>query len=460
MTRIALLFTALLAVNYGSNAQNSVAAQRAATLGSGVNLSHLDNYWNGTPAQHYGDHVKFAEVNKRQLMLADIARNGLKTVRIPICFSAWASLDAPYRWDFPQNLAAADSLVSWALQQNLRVIIDFHHPEMSGAFPQALNPNRIKWLWTQIATRYRNTDPNRVFLELWNEPHGVKLTDWIATATGLIQTIRPIAPNHTLIVGAHDWNGIDALTQLPLFEDKNIIYTFHSYDPFVFTHQGASWVTELKDARGVAFPASSTAPAVPASARGTWVENALKNYPKEGNQETMTRQLAKAKAWSEANNVPIFCGEFGSYSEFADSQSRCNHVFAMYQALGMMDIPITFWEWDGGFNYFQKGSTTLLSNCAKEALGFYVLRKQALGVENNSDVAVRIWPNPARDSFQVEADQQIELVEIVNLSGQSLLRKKPTNNQVSIAELADGFYVVKVFGINSKLLNYKKLVKW
>ena len=437
----------------------TVPAKRAATMTLGANLSYLDNYWNGTAAQHFGDHVKTVEVNKRQAMLTSMARQGLKTVRIPVCFSAWASLNAPYKWDFPQNLAAIDSLTNWALQEKMRVIIDFHHPEMNGTFPQALNPERIKWIWAQIATRYRNTDPDRVFLELWNEPHDVKLADWINTATGLIQTVRAIAPNHTLIVGAHDYNGIEALLQLPVFGDKNIIYTFHFYDPFVFTHQGAGWVNEMKDVRNVPFPAVGV-PAIPGSAKGTWVENAIKNYEKDGTKAAIVRQLEKAKGWSVANNVPIFCGEFGSYNEFADEISRCNHAFTNFQALGMMDIPCTFWEWDGGFNLFKRGSTSILSDCTVEALNYYTLRQEALGLEKSSNVPMTILPNPVRDTFQIQAAETVENVEIVDFSGKTVLRQIPINNQVSVSNLPDGFYVVKAFGRRGELLNYQKLVKY
>ena len=64
-----------------------------------MNLSYLDNFWLGTQAKNYADFAKPAEAAKREKMLADIAKEGFKTVRIPICFGAWASLQAPYHWE-------------------------------------------------------------------------------------------------------------------------------------------------------------------------------------------------------------------------------------------------------------------------------------------------------------------------------------------------------------------------
>jgi acetate kinase len=49
------------------------------------------------------------------------------------------------------------------------------------------------------------------------------------------------SPYHTLIVGPSSWNSYSDLNLLPVYTDSNLIYTFHFYDPFVFTHQGATW---------------------------------------------------------------------------------------------------------------------------------------------------------------------------------------------------------------------------
>jgi endoglucanase len=245
------IFLFTLFISTHAFAQNT-ASRRAASMGLGANLSHLENYWNGTPSKHYGDNVKTTEVAKRKQMLADMASQGIKTVRIPVCFSAWATVSEPFSWDYPQNFAALDSLLKWTLSNNMKAIIDFHHPEMDGKFLNVASLKRVNWLWLDIAKRYKNTDPDRVFLELWNEPHDMKAADWEAMATPLLQSIRQICPNHTLIVGAQDWNGIDALNNSQPYNDTNIIYTFHYYDPFIFTHQGAS-SAGMTDLKGVFF---------------------------------------------------------------------------------------------------------------------------------------------------------------------------------------------------------------
>src|SRR5688500_20316792 len=43
-------------------------------------------------------------------------------------------------------------------------------------------------------------------------------------------------------------------------DDRNIIVTIHTYDPFYFTHQGASWTRPQTDTKGIIFPGPPATP--------------------------------------------------------------------------------------------------------------------------------------------------------------------------------------------------------
>lgn len=100
-----IYFLLILLVAAQFAAAQSVAQKRAERMGVGMNLSYLDNWWSGTKEKNYADFAKAAEAAKREKMFADIAANGFKTVRIPINFGAWASLEKPYRWETEEGLS-------------------------------------------------------------------------------------------------------------------------------------------------------------------------------------------------------------------------------------------------------------------------------------------------------------------------------------------------------------------
>jgi len=348
-----------------------VAQRRADRMKIGMNLSYLDNFWLGTKEKNYADFAKPAEAAKREKMFAEIAKAGFKTVRIPINFGAWASLEKPYQWHNEEGLKLADSFLKWALANDLNAVFDLHHTELGGNVKGAATTERIVWLWKEIAERYKNTNPKRVFFELRNEPHDIKPEEWRAQAEAIIKTVRLIVPKHTLIVGFHDWNSRAALIDSKPFADSNIIYTFHYYDPFVFTHQGATWAGEgLPELKGVPFPADKNEITVPETAKGKWVETQIKSYDKDSQAEKMFADLKAAKDWSIKNNVPIFLGEFGSYNLRPTLEDRCRHAETIYAALGKLNIPSAWWEWDGSFNMFEKG-TTKIAPCMRKAIDSY-----------------------------------------------------------------------------------------
>ena len=361
----------LVAVTLIADGQD-VAQKRSERMGTGMNLSYLDNWWFGTKEKHFSDFAKPDEAAKREKMFADIAKAGFKTVRIPICFSAWMELKQPYNWDNERGLQMADSFIKWGLAQGLNVIIDLHHSEFDGSIPDAGSAERVVNLWQKIAERYKKTDPEKVFFELRNEPHDMTAEGWRWQANEIIKVIRRVAPNHTLIVGFHDWNGRQAMLDSKPLDDRNVIYTFHYYDPFLFTHQGATWAGPGLDVvRGVPFPGSKDIKIkTPDKTKGQWVESMINTYDNDSAPQKMFRDLSAAKDWSVRNKVPIFAGEFGSYDKYASLDDRCRHAEVIYSALAKLRIPNAWWEWDGGFNMFDPG-TTKIAACMRKAIETY-----------------------------------------------------------------------------------------
>ena len=136
--------------------------------------------------------------------------------------------------------------------------------------------------------------------------------------------------------------------------DTNIIYTFHLYEPYVFTHQGASWAGPALGTTGIPFPYDSTTmPPMNPSVVGTVGESYYNSYDTDGTCQSIFNALSIAKNFGVINNVPIWCGEFGSYNAYVPNDgSRCRYTECVKNDLDSLQVPYAYWEWDDGFTLF------------------------------------------------------------------------------------------------------------
>ena len=147
-------------------------------------------------------------------------------------------------------------VVRAVLDGGLGAIVDFHP---SGMHP-AYRPSRITvgaetrifrefldlvrrtatYLETMSGAAARRGARARLALELLNEPE-VPPRDWQPMLASAYRAARAAAPRLPLVVGGGSQNSADALEAVDLSlmgGDQNVIYTFHDYTPWQFTHQG------------------------------------------------------------------------------------------------------------------------------------------------------------------------------------------------------------------------------
>jgi endoglucanase len=266
---------------------------------------------------------------------------GFDTVRLPVKWSAHAATSAPYTID-STFAARVDWAIEQALANKLNIIVNIHHYDEMDANPDANLP-RLVGLWEQIAARYKDR-PAEVYFELLNEPHD-KLTEakWNTAIPQVLRAVRKTNPTRPVIVGPGQWNGIRALDKLELpKDDRNLIVTIHSYDPFQFTHQGASWAKGSDKWKGKKWT-------------GTNAE-----------QAAIRTQFEKAADWGKKHDRPIFLGEFGAY-EAADMESRARWTHFVSREAERLGFSWAYWEFCAGFGAYDP-KTDLWREPLKRAL--------------------------------------------------------------------------------------------
>jgi endoglucanase len=334
--------------------QDTPAHRACASLKRGVNLG---NGWEAPPGS-WGITYDVQDIDR-------IADEGFDHIRVPVAWHYHLENGAIK----PALLASLEPVLKRALERKLTVILNWHHFEDLCNEP---DKHRAAFAagWETVARHFKDWPP-QLFLELLNEPNAALDSEILAAvhAEG-IAAIRKSNPARILLANPPQWASIPGLDRFFLPDgDPRIIASIHSYEPFQFTHQRASWV-DLQDLRGISYPGPPPQPvALPESLRdntglAAWLNayNTRKGSDNPCTAAAFELLLDDAAAWSAHFGRPIHIGEFGCFKE-ADPASRERYIRDFRTAAERRRIPWAMWDWKAGFGYWDADhSKPLLRN--------------------------------------------------------------------------------------------------
>ena len=285
-------------------------------LGRGFNMG---NALEAPAGQNWG-------VTLEPAYFARIREAGFSSVRIPIRWPDHTTTNAPFTIA-PSFFGTVDTVAGWALSNGLVAIINMHHFDALTEHPAAQR-GKFLALWRQIAAHYR-TYPDSLYFELLNEPcRNLTNAAWNPLLKDALREVRATNPRRAVIVGPVNWNTVRELPGLDLPDgDRNLIATFHYYNPFAFTHQGAEWAEGMRDRTNVAWTGSAA------------------------ERKAVADDFAFAAAWARTHGRPLYLGEFGAYSK-ADMASRARWTACVAREAEQHGMSWAYWEFCAGFGAF------------------------------------------------------------------------------------------------------------
>jgi len=334
-----------------SSVQSEVPASRLARLRHGINLSHWFAQSSDYSRAHLESHTTAEDI-------ALISSIGFDHVRLTLEPAPLFNEEDPGSLK-AEYLKYLDNSLDLILAHGLAVIVDIHP---SDEFKKRLSSNdrqieAFGKFWRALAQHLATRDPERVFLEVINEPMVEDGYRWFGMQGKLISAVRSGAPRHTIIASGHRWSGLAELLFLQPYADRNIIYNFHFYEPFVFTHQGATWAgANPPFYKNIPYPSSPESVArVLATVQDESARNNLLRYGEERwNAARIDREIGLAAAWAAKYHVPLTCNEFGTYRRFAPPADRAAWIRDMRTTLEKYGIGWTMWDYAGGFAVVNK----------------------------------------------------------------------------------------------------------
>lgn len=290
--------------------------QEDAQLGACINMAnHLE-------APNEGDFGR--PINDTDF--AAIAAEGFEAVRLPVRFSNHADTTAPYAID-PDFFARVIEVIDQARAANLRVVLDLHNysdPQGNIFENPAQEIDRFAGIWRQIGDRFASFDDDVLWFELLNEPNqNLNNDNLLSVLEPAIAQIRVSNPTRPIVIGGEGFSSIRSLPTLQLPDDPNIIATFHYYDPFGFTHQGAFFIT----------------PVLPTGVLFT-----------QADREQLVRDVQVARDFTARTGVPLWLGEYGVFEDVSLGQ-RAEYYEAVTTAFGEAGIDGCPWGYTNTFQF-------------------------------------------------------------------------------------------------------------
>lgn len=339
--------------------------------------------------------------------LGRLRRAGFDFVRIPVDPGPIVAAPPRERATLLDQVMAA---VALALGQDLVVVLNLHAnaathhwtPAHLFGSEAALGFAAYLALIAELARRLARLGPDRVAFEPVNEPfQACGAAEWERVQKRMLGAARGAAPDLTLVATGACGSmiaGLEPLRARALAAFEPLLFTFHFYEPYLFSHQGAKWMSEpfYPALNAVPWPASrgtleTTLTAVrarmaelgqPAAGRGAATyretERVLKEYfDARPDRPFIEGYLRQVGAWAQREGVTpgrILMGEFGAVrtgagiaaSAPADRARYVRDVRLSAEALG---LPWAFWNLFDSLGLLVDDVSRQLDPAMIEALG-------------------------------------------------------------------------------------------
>jgi endoglucanase len=245
--------------------------EQAANMGLGWNLGNTLDAANLGSKTNSGltTETIWGQPKTTQQMIKDVRAAGFKTIRVPVSWHNHIVKGKTLTID-PKWMARVKQIVDWAIEEDMCVIINIHHDnlsisQMKANYGFALSYNEkikeqsklyISAVWAQIAETFADYDNHLVF-EVLNEPRDISgeltgnewwstekkvmdvITEYEETAISTIRAAGGKNADRFVMVPGYAGSGAasEMLSQYTLPQDSvadRLILSTHAYSPYNF----------------------------------------------------------------------------------------------------------------------------------------------------------------------------------------------------------------------------------
>ena len=238
----------------------------------------------------------------------------------------------------------------------LNVIVDLHpETKFKERLATPMGAAALVADWHALATALADTDPDKVALEVLNEPDPMTADQWRGVQLAVVRVMRAAAPKHTIIVSPGGWTSADDLIKFIPYEGiDRLVYTFHFYDPHLYTHQSAGWAWVVAQrVGGIDWPIEPARADAVANevAKDDEARGHVRWQIQHGQfaDDSIRTSLQRVADWQKKHGVDVYAGEFGVYRHTAVRAGYLRWHTTVRETFEQHGWGWAVWDYAGGF---------------------------------------------------------------------------------------------------------------
>ena len=376
-----LFFIVMLAANVlllHAQSMDTPVAQVARNMMPGWNLGNTleagNNANNFTNNGGLGAETSWQGTRTTQEVIDYVRSLGFKSVRIPCAWVMGHITNAMQMTIDPQWMARVKEVVDLCINDGLYVVLNDHWDggwversfEDTSNSTVTLNCERMKKLWTQIATEFRDYDEHLIFAGL-NEPNVENATQMavlLRYEQAFIDAVRTTGGNNArrILVVQGPTTDIDRTVELmntmPTDAvEGRLMVEVHYYSPWNFALRSDPDGTEVWNRNAYYWGAENH------------VEGSIHNST-WGEEDYMLAQLQKMKTKFVDNGIPVVMGEYGALWRYAsgageDQSKHDASVKLFYKLFNQWCIEMGMVPMAWCINYAGRPTMTLVNRSSR-----------------------------------------------------------------------------------------------
>ena len=282
--------------------------------------------------------------------------NGFDHLRLPVDEEQLFNEDMTIN---SETIGIIHNTIQTCIDKGLKVIFDLHiirsHHFLdndSALWKSTEEQDKLVDMWRTIQDQLRQYPATSVAYEILNEAVAPTDEQWSKLMLRVVEMVRETEKDRVIILGSNHQNNVAHLKNIIVPEgDKNIMLSFHFYEPLLITHYQASW-TPLR-VLNFTSPMQYPGQLIPDELYNSLTDEekaVIEQYNHTYDKEWMKSVWQEAIDYGKEKGLKLYLGEFGCLKTVSDDV-RYNWIQDVVTLCRENGIAYSLWEYNSQFGF-------------------------------------------------------------------------------------------------------------